>query len=330
MAVTDEQVRQLLARMEYGKQHRQWWETTLWTPVIEMLFPQMGSMLSGGTINPAEKRGSKAYDGTPESAADILIAGMHNGLTPDNMKWFNWFLKPKELNDIAEVKKVREKRRDITLEYLQSSNYHEQTKQTYRQLAALGTGIKWREKDPDKMFRFEVLKLSECILIENRYGAVDCMFRECKWTARNAFKAWGDKCADAIKNAVRSESGNSMDQEYPFVMAVVPREDFGLARDVTLKDNKNMKFACIWIDPNASSGSKVMDETGFNLFPASVHDILIGKPRGTHFLRLSASGINTRLEIIMVLEVVEAEPAENRFKQGCGSLFDGLRLFVRR
>ncbi|MDD2654650.1 MAG: portal protein [Candidatus Omnitrophica bacterium] len=270
MAVTDEQVRQILARMEHAKQQRSWWESTLWTPVIELLFPQMGSMLSGAELDAAEKRGANAYDGTPEWAADVLVAGMHNGLTPDNSKWFNWHLRPKELNDIPEVKKIREKRADITREYLQSSNYHEQTKQCYRQLAGLGTGIKWREKDPDKMFRFEVLKLSECALIENRRGMIDCLFRECKWTARNAYKAWGDKCSDAIKTAVKSESGSSIDQEYPFVMAVVPREDFGLARDVTLKDNQNMKYACLWIDQTAPDGQKVMEESGFNIFPASV------------------------------------------------------------
>ncbi len=265
--ITEEQIKHILARRDYGKQQRTWWETNLWNPVIEMLFPQMGSMISGGTINPGEKRGSKAYDGTPESACDILVAGMHSGLTPDNYPWLHWALKPKELNEINEVKRISQKRAEITIEFLQSSNFHDETNKLYRQCAALGTGIKWREKDPRDLFRFQVLKLTECVLIENRYGRVDGLIRECKWTARNAMKAWGNKCSQTIKNAV--ESGNH-ETEFDFLMVVLPRDDFDMPRDSAKRDSLNMKYTCLWLDLSQTEGNKVMEETGFREFPASV------------------------------------------------------------
>jgi hypothetical protein len=250
--------------MEYGKQIRQWWESNLWNPVIDLLFPQMGSMLSGAYINEGEKRGSKAYDGTPEWAAEVCTSGMYNGLVPENYKWFKWKIEPDWLNEVDEVKRVMEERENIAMKYLYNSNFPDETKQAFRQCSALGTAIKWREKDPEKVFRFEVLKLSNCVILENRYGKVDTLFRECKWTARNAFKEWGDKCPESVKSAVNS--GN-MDQQFDFVHAILPRDDFGLTRDDRLRDNKNMPWAEFWIDPGTKN---VMAEGGFRLFPASV------------------------------------------------------------
>lgn len=262
--ITDDQIKMILQRLNAAKLIRRWWETNLWNPVVELLMPQMGPMLSGTFSNPGEKRGSKAYDGSPEWAQDVLVSGMHSGLTPDNFKWFKWKLRPRWLNDENAVKRWLEECEDIAIEFIQGSNYHEETKQAYRQGSGLGTAIKWREKDPKKIFRFEVLKLTECCVVENRYGQVDTFFRECKWTARNAYKEWGDKCSDDIKGAINS--GN-YEQEFDFVYAVIPRDDFGLVRDTKLRDNKNMPWGAFWINPN---GNKVMSEEGFRLFPASV------------------------------------------------------------
>ena len=262
--VTEEQVRQILARMDAGKTIRRWWETNLWNPVIELLFPQMGSMLSGAYRNPGEKRGSKAYDGTPEWSAEIMTSGMYNGLTPENYKWFRWKVDPDWLNDVDEVREALEERENIAMKYLYSSNFPDETKQAFRQCGALGTAIKWREKDPEKMFRFEVLKLSDCVIVENRYGKVDTLFRECKWTARNAYREWGEKCSEAVRNAAK---GTNIDTQFDFIHAIVPRDDFDIKRDDRMRDAQNMKWAEVWID---SGTKRVMSEAGFRNFPASV------------------------------------------------------------
>jgi hypothetical protein len=262
--IETEKISQILARMAYGKQIRSWWEANLWNPVVELLCPQMGPMLSGTYQNQGDKRGSKAYVGDPEWALDVLVSGMHSGLTPDNYKWLKRRLVPSFLNDIREVKVWLEETEEIAAEVLQSTNFHEETKQMYRQGASFGTGIKWREKDPLKVIRFEVLKLTDCIVLENRQGQVDTLFRECKWTARNAYKEWGDKCSEAVKSAARS---GGMDQLFDFVHAVVPRDDFELARDDRKRDTLNMEWAEFWIDP---SNKNVLAEGGFKEFPASV------------------------------------------------------------
>lgn len=256
----DEKIQQIIRRNDAAKLVRaQYWEV-LWDQVVQFLFPQYGSMIYGAQYLPGEKRGHRAYDNTPESALDILVAGLQSGTIPENFEWFDWALVPKWLNQLPEVRTWCQKCRDIAMEFIQASNYSAATANTYRHLGVFGTACKFREEDPDKALRFKTLRLTDCVFFEDARGIVDTLFREFKLSARNAVREWGDKAPDVCRTAV--SSGNH-EQEFPFLHAVFPRDDF----DPGKRDRKNMRWASWWIYPTTKT---LLDEGGFEMFPASV------------------------------------------------------------
>ena len=261
-ALTEKQlINQILRRNEAAKSiRRQKWEW-LWNEVMQFLWPQMGSMLAGTAFQPGEKRGQRCYDGTPEDALDIFVAGMQSGTIPEQYPWIEWELIPKWANT-RNVKIWLQMCRDITLEFLAASNFAMATNLTYRHLAAFGTACKLRltSSQPGKPFSFNCLRLTDVVFFEGKSGIVDSMMWEFKISARNAVMRWGDDAPGACKKA--TESGNH-EAEFQFLQAIFPREDY----NSELKDNKNMPFANLVINP---AKREIVEESGFKTFPASV------------------------------------------------------------
>jgi hypothetical protein len=252
----------LLRRNEAGKTiRRQRWEY-LWDDVMAYLWPQMGSMKANTAFMPGEKRGQRSYDGTPEDALDVMVAGLQAGTIPENYPWFSWELVPKWLNKSKAVQVWLSQCRDICLEFLHASNFAMGTALTYKHLGAFGTACKWRAKDdePGKAFGFNTLRLTDCVFFENKRGIVDTLFWEFKLSARNAVARWGKDAPGSCKRA--TESG-SHDSEFAFLHCIFPREDY----NAEFKDNKNMPFASWIIHP---AKRKLVEESGFKIFPASV------------------------------------------------------------
>ena len=260
MIETTEQIQQILKRWQNAKNKRSSWEG-LCNAGMEYILNEHGSLkLKSSEITQGERRGNKAYDGTPESALDVLVFGLVSGLCPDNAKWFKWQLVPAWLNDLREVKAWLEECESVTYEVMQATNYTDSTAETFQQLAAFGTGCKLIVKDRDKIFRCDVLRLTDTCFIENEQGRVDTLFHEFSLSARNAYARWGDKCPDVVKNAINS---NNHDSEHQYMRAILPRDDF----DPKKRDNLNMQYASLWFYP---STKKLLEESGFDGFPASV------------------------------------------------------------
>jgi len=130
-----ERINGLLRRFEKGKELRRRYETELWQPAMEFCDPQAGSMISGWLTQPGEKRGQKAFEGTPIWAKSILVNGLVSGLIPDNYKWFKWNVFPLWLNDNASVKKWLQKCEDVTYLALNDTNYSEASAAVFDQQA---------------------------------------------------------------------------------------------------------------------------------------------------------------------------------------------------
>ena len=257
---SQDQVNQLIRRHTTLKNDRVYWEAELWSPAMDFCQPQAGSMQSNNTRQSGELRGQKVYDGTPEWACDVLVNGMYSGLTPDNYKWFKWSVTPEWLNDDPQVKSYLQQCEEITYQALSESNYSESTLGVYRQQAVYGTGCKYIEYDPQKILNFQRIRLTNVCIAEDRSGKIDTIFREFKWSARNAVKQWGNRCPTIIRNAV--ESGNH-DTEFDFLHVVYPREDYIHGK----RDRQNMPFASLWL---YQAEKKILDEGGYLSFPFSV------------------------------------------------------------
>ena len=257
----NELIKQIMERNRAGKAYRaEHWEP-LWEAAGQFVQAQTGSMISGSSRVDGEKRGMRVYDGTPESAKDIMVAGLYSGWCPDNYKWFRWSTVPLDLSKMAKVKNWLSACEDITYLAINDSNYGDATFSCFEQQVSFGTGVKYAESSPTKLLNFQLIDLIECVFFENEHRIVDTMFRECSLTARNAIARWGvDKMPAEILRA--DESGNK-EAPFKFLHAIFPREDY----DTSKRDRLNMPFRSLWIYPEKSL---LMNEGGYRDFPYSV------------------------------------------------------------
>lgn len=256
---SDKTVKDLIDRNSKLKNARTTWES-LWDAAGQYVQAQTGSMRSGGRMD-GEKRGSLIYDGTPESAKDVMVAGIYSGLCPDNYKWFRWSPVPLELYEMPEVKTWLGECEDVTYLALNDSNYGDVTLATFESEVSFGTGVKYIETNPSKLINCQLIDLTECTFAENEQRIVDTLFREFSLSARNAIRRFGaGKLPDVILKA--DESGNK-DDMFSFLHAVFPRQDY----DPSKRDRENMPFASLWIYPDRRV---LLEEGGYREFPYSV------------------------------------------------------------
>jgi hypothetical protein len=257
--VKEDLVKQLIERNERLKNERVQWES-LWNLSGQYVNAQIGSM-SAGTRTPGEKRGTKIYDGTPESAKDVMVAGIYSGLCPDAYKWFAWSVMPPELFEVPEVKQWLESCEDITFRAINDSNYGDVAFQMFESQVAFGTGVKYIETTEQKIINCRMVDLTECVFVENDSSIVDTIFLEYVLSARDAMKRFkpGD-LPDCIRRA--DESGNK-DDEFKFLHCVYPRGDY----DPSKRDLENMSFASVHIYPGERL---LLSEGGYRTFPFSV------------------------------------------------------------
>lgn len=242
----------ILRRNDKEKTLRARWEA-LWNLAGEFVNPQHGSMLAGTVRTPGEKRGDKAYEGTPEWAKDLMVSGLYNGLCSDADKWFKWTMQNPAMNKDASVKRFLEECTEAAYYAINGSSYGEVTKTAFDHQASFGTSIKYTEKNPRTIINAQIFRLTDCVFFENEEGMVDTLFREFDISVRSAIKKWGEKCPSIVLNA--EESGN-IDDTFKFMHAVFPRETY----DATKIDKANMPFASFWIFPNER---KLIDEGGY-------------------------------------------------------------------
>ena len=259
----NEIVKHILRRNDTWKTERKPWES-LWNMAMEFIAPQHGSMLESGIRQQGEKRGQLMYDGTPERAKDIMVAGMYSGLVPDNYQWFIWTFLPLFLNKEPNAKRWIDRSRETCYYAINDSNYGDVTFQAFEQQVSFGTSVKYSEKDDHKIFNSEIVRLNECVFDESPRGIVDTLIRELKLSVRNAIAEWGyDRMPEQIRNTY--DSGR-LDDEYEFVHAVFPRKDY----DPKYLDKLNMPWASYWICPTALEDEQLLEEGGYRNFPYSV------------------------------------------------------------
>ena len=258
----EELVKQIIARNERLKNDRNPW-ITLWEEAMNFVCPQHGTLKSFySTASAGEKRGAAVYDGTPESAKDVMVSGLYSGMTPDGYKWFRWNVLPIELGKHPEARRWLEQCEDITYQALNDSNYSDITLMAHEYQICFGTQIKYCEEDIAKTLSFANVPLQDCVFSENHVGVVDTVFREFRLSARNVVRRWGlDEAPNVVKTAMEN---HRQDEEFDFLHAVYPREDYAPYK----RDKENMPFVSLWI--YTGSEKKVMAEGGYRTFPYSV------------------------------------------------------------
>lgn len=245
-----------------------------------------------------------AYDSTASYAAQRLAAVINSVMTNPASEWFQLQTRNERFMEIKAVSVWLEESTKIIRKELENSNFYTEVLPLYYSLDTIGTGCMYIEEDPSpsRQLRFSTRHIREIYADEDMNGRIDTVFRLTKMTARQMIQRFGDDVVKQVKDAMKQHPNT----EFEVLHCVYPRKD----RDTTKKDNKNLKYASVWMD---YSNTEIMSESGYTDFPYVVPrwDKLPGEIYGTSPAYIALSDVltlNAMQRSLLVIGQKAAEP----------------------
>lgn len=255
-------VEQILQRYQSIKGSRANWESH-WEEIAERVLPrQMGFL---GARTDGEKKTQKVFDSKPMIALERFAAVMDSMLTPRQQKWHNLRTTDETLNRNFEVQDWFYKVNNIlySARYSPKANFAGQNSERWTSVGAFGTGSLFTDYQPGVGLRYRCVNLRDTFFLENHQGVIDTVYREFKFTARQAVQQWGEKnMPERIMKAF--ENPKSHNETFTFVHVVAPRSDF----DPTRADARGKPYASYYI--SVQDRVMVAPEGGYTSFPYSI------------------------------------------------------------
>ena len=240
-----------------AKSDRGSWNS-VWQEVADYVHPNRNFT---STWAPGAKRNLKIYEGTAKKSKNILSAGLHSNLTSPVMPWFALRTTFALLMEIEAVKVWLEDVVECMTQAYQRSNFYQCMSQFNDDLVAWGIADLYQEENVGEgALTFRVDSVATSYYYENAQGMIDTKYREFELTARQALQKWPE---GTISKTIQDAAKEKPDKKFKFIHAVFPREDPWYEK----KDNKNMPFACVYIDV---ADKTIIEETGYHEFPDSV------------------------------------------------------------
>lgn len=255
-------VERIIQRYQSIKGTRSNWESH-WEEIAERVLPrQMGFL---GARTDGEKRTQKVFDSKPMIALERFAAVMDSMLTPRQQKWHNLRTTDETLNRNFEVQDWFYKVNNIlhAARYSPKANFAGQNSERWTSVGAFGTGSLFVDYKPGEGLRYRCVNLRDTFFLENHQGMIDTVYREFKFTARQAVQQWGEKnMPERIMKAF--ENPKSHNETFAFIHVVAPREDF----DPTRADARGKPFASYYI--SVQDRVLVAPVGGYTSFPYSI------------------------------------------------------------
>jgi hypothetical protein len=252
----------LMHRYKSIKGDRQNWETH-WEEIAERVLPRQRGFI--GKRTDGEKKQEKVYDSRPMIALDRFASVMDSMLTPRAQKWHNIKASDEALNREFEVQDWFYQANNIlyATRYSPKANFAGQNFERWISMGAFGTGSLFIDFQAGTGLRYRCVNLRDTYLMENHQGAVDTVYREFQFTARQAVQRWGEKMMpEHVLKAL--ENPNRHNEKFTFLHVVGPREDY----DPSRVDARGKPFASYYLC--ARSGQMVAPEGGYSSFPYSI------------------------------------------------------------
>lgn len=255
-------VEHILQRYQSMKGSRANWESH-WEEVAERVLPrQMGFL---GARTDGEKKTQKVFDSKPMIALERFAAVMDSMLTPRQQKWHNLRTTDETLNRNFEVQDWFYKVNNIlhASRYSPKANFAGQNSERWTSVGAFGTGSLFVDYQAGVGLRYRCVNLRDTYFLENHQGMIDTVYREFKFTARQAAQQWGqENLPERIVKAL--ENPKSQTETFQFIHVVAPREDF----DPTRADARGKPFGSYYI--SVQDRVMVAPEGGYTSFPYSI------------------------------------------------------------
>ena len=177
------------------------------------------------TTTLGERKDLQNFDSTGPQSATQLAAVLHSGLTDPTTRWFNFTPRKKDLADREDVKRWIEEVQDIVFHTFsrQSGGFAQQNHEYFLSLVGYGTSVMWVGDEPGVGVVFQTRHLAEIYIEENSRGFVDTVYREFKFTARQAAQEFGeDNLGPKVLRALNQDPHKELD----FLHVVLPKKDF--------------------------------------------------------------------------------------------------------
>jgi hypothetical protein len=228
--------------------------TDHWEDVLRYVAPHKNRIYND---TKGEKRGQRLYDSSAQHFVELLASALHSMLTNPSVEWFGFSTGVTKTDRKTNVRKYIKKLVTRVHDVLNNTNFQTEMHELYMDLASLGTGAMYIEKDDEDVLRFLTTPIFELCIRENHKGIVDTVARTIKMTPEQALEKYGEEAFGAKLDDVKRMKS---DQKIEILHMIEPR----LVRDKEKKDKKNKAFASyhIW-----KSEKIMLKEDGFDKNP---------------------------------------------------------------
>ena len=182
---------------------------------------------------------------------------MHGTITSSSTRWFNLRFKNAVLNDSDEAREWLESAEEMMYMAFARSNFQQEIHECYFDLLCFGTAAVFLESDSDDIIRFNSRHIKEIFIAEDARGAINCIYRKFKITAKAAVEKWG---LENLSKNIQSLYKNSPFDDVELCHIVKPREMY----DPKKLDKINMPFISIYLEMESEN---IISESGFREFP---------------------------------------------------------------
>lgn len=205
---------------------------------------------------------SYLWDSTTLESADVFASGFMNYLTPPTSKWFRLRHKNPNLSENKAIYDFLESVTDEVNYTINRSNFYDQMFPSYKSSGVYGTSLIFAEEDLQDDVRFHNMPLKQCVIVEDAKGRAHEYYIEFEYTALQAATRWGiESLSKEMQDEVKERAP---EKKHKFLLFIGKRH----VREIQKENKQNLPVAAVWIDVK---GRKIVEESGYNEFPAMVH-----------------------------------------------------------
>jgi hypothetical protein len=226
-----------------------------WQECADLFLPRKADITEKHTRG--DKRNLQIYDSSPTHSLELLASSLHGTITSSSTRWFNLRFKNAVLNDSDEAREWLESAEEMMYMAFARSNFQQEIHECYFDLLCFGTAAVFLESDSDDIIRFNSRHIKEIFIAEDARGAINCIYRKFKITAKAAVEKWG---LENLSKNIQSLYKNSPFDDVELCHIVKPREMY----DPKKLDKINMPFISIYLEMESEN---IISESGFREFP---------------------------------------------------------------
>ncbi|WP_292384832.1 portal protein [Mesorhizobium sp.] len=272
--MTDSRARDILSRQAELETERAAYEP-VWEAVAEFCDPDAPDIWTGRRTSRGEsqaerqeRRGSRVYANTINSAANRLAAGLESLIIPQSEKWHGLTTAEMDDEETDEEKEWAEALRDFlfALRYSANSNFVPATQACLRNVVRYGPAYLYAEEGfGGTPIRYASIPVVEGYLSRNRWGQVDIFHRRYERTARQAAQLLGyEKLPARIKALVDDPA--KCEEKVSLIQCVQPRDERRMYRSGGSYQYLDAAFASYHV---IEDEEEIVRESGFRTFPVS-------------------------------------------------------------